>query len=145
MSLIVDGIAYSEHRARMYPVDNAKARKVEYRPVEAHFDTVLRAPSIVTIDGERVIVASPAPPGAEIVRVAVDKHLKVWDAGGRTLGLKGDSRTFGFRPRNALRMDYCAANRMQREEPVVAQLMCQWAAKVSDRLAFWIISRRAFS
>lgn len=137
----VDGVAYREVRARLIPVDNAAVRKVDYRPIESHYDTVLCAPSIVTIDNEPAIVAEPAPPGAEMVRAAAQR-IKRWDGAskndGRVLGLRSVNRTFGFRPRLALRADFCSRAVLWREEPAVDRMLGNWSRICSERLRYWM-------
>ena len=139
--MIFEGREYTEHKARFIALDNAKARKVEYRPIDAHYDTVLKAPCIVTIDGERVIVAQPAPTGAETVRVAVAR-IKRWEGkgknDGRALGLKSINRTFGYRPRLAIRHDFCSRAIIAREHPEVESVLFDWSRICSERLAFWM-------
>lgn len=139
--MLVDGVEYREVRAKFTPLDNASERRVDYRPTDEHYDTVLSAPGIVVVDGKRVIVAQPAPPGAEALRVAGDSITR-WDGvsknDGRALGLRSINRTFGFRPRLALRHDFCGRSRLASEFPEINDLFGKWAGICSKRLAYWM-------
>jgi len=111
--------------------------KIIRRPVAAHYDTVLRAPYLVTDRGERVIVALPAP-AAAAAEVLAAMRRTVYSTSGRASGLISTSRVLGFQPRVPMRRDFCGTARMARQQPAEHAVYVRWAARCSAVLAEWM-------
>lgn len=100
------------------PIDLADFRQRHAK--ESDVGEVIREP-FVLLDQGAVIAAyldlAPTP-----ARPAIDKLFEVllrvhYRRSARTGGLVSTSRTFGYKPRNALRHDYCSAASLAAEQP----------------------------
>lgn len=55
-----------------------------------------------------------------------------YETGKRTRGLTSTSRIFGYRPRNAIRGEYCSVTSLAMEHPKEHDLICSFAKKIED-------------
>lgn len=110
---------------------DAKAYKLAAAKVE-HASRVLTGPTAVYVGGELSVVYLPFAQTTELLTAVKSIHFGAMT--GRTGGMAGTSRIFGFCPRRTLRADFCTSAAMANAEPSANAIFFKWGAIFSEAL-----------
>lgn len=111
-----------------------KKKDVDYREyvkrtaVESDFDTLIKEPCILTEDGNIRIIYDIIDIDTE--SLVNDLKRVEFHEGKRTRGLVSISRIFGFRPRSAIRGEYCSATSLAFQQPDIHAKVCGLALEI---------------
>jgi hypothetical protein len=112
-------------------LDAYKMRAAE----DADIGTLVSESTVLTIGGRIAAVYVNMSEDLENVRKAFERIRYVDDY--RTAGLKTNSRTIGFLPRNTLRRDFCTVTGAASEHPAEHAVACSLADTVDGYYARW--------
>lgn len=91
--------------------------------------------ALITVGGKIAVVYVNMSEDLEMVRRAFERIRYVDDY--RTAGLKTNSRTIGYLPRNTLRRDFCTTTGAASEHPAEHAVACTLADTVDSYYARW--------
>lgn len=97
-----------------------------------HVSRIVTEPMAVHVGGALAVVYLPFAQTTELLTAV--KSIKFGGLTGRTGGMAGTSRIFGFCPRRTLRADYCTSAAMAQEEPSANAIFFKWGAIFSEAL-----------
>lgn len=106
---------------------------VKRTALESDYDELIRENTIVYCDGQPLIYYFVLTCDTAAVEAAV-RSIR-YEAGMRPTGLYSESRIFGYRPRLALRKDFCSATGLAGESPKEHVVLCDFAKVLSDEYA----------
>ena len=107
---------HPKQRTASNPTMGKKAAEKMRAASDEDIQLMISEDTIVTVNGKPVVVYLRMSEDLEGVRAAFQRIRYVEDY--RTAGLKTNSRTIGFLPRNTLRRDFCTTSSSAGEHPV---------------------------
>jgi hypothetical protein len=108
---------------------------------EAGIGQLVSESVVVTVDGAPAVVYLHLDDDMEEIRTAFERIRYVDDY--RTAGMKTNSRTIGYLPRNTLRRDFCTATSLANEQPAEHAIATQAAIIAARYYKQWNPERYA--
>lgn len=109
---------------------------VQRSALETDAEILVSEPTVLTCEGRPVIIYGQLPVNqTAAIRHAV-KHIDYQEST-RTNGLKTRSRIFGYKPRNAIRADFCSATSLAGDSPLEHQVICEFGKTLDGLYQLW--------
>ena len=101
--------------------------------LEGDYSTLHTKSTVIVEDGiPKIIYLDLDELGFDATTIVKALKKIKYDTSERTGGLKTTSRIFGYAPRVTLRKDFCSSTSLAREMPTEHDIVCDYAAKVSE-------------
>lgn len=103
---------------------------VKRAAADTDFKELVKEPTVIVRDGQERVIYDFVDFETAKYAEALKKIRYIDDI--RTSGLKTQSRTFGYAPRNTLRKDFCASASMAEEHPAEHALLVELGQKLAN-------------